>query len=293
MTTLLDSFTPIGVRDVFLPFLASYRPIWLGLGAVAFDLVLALTVTSLLRARVGYRAWRSLHWLAYAAWPVAVFHGLGTGSDARFGWLQALTVACVGVVAAAVAWRAHAAAGPPARRAVLGATTAAVAVVGVLWYANGPGGPGWAKRAGTPSALLARSTPPVTARRLPTHVVASVPERFNARLRGSIASVVDQSTGLVRVDIRARTTGGVRGLLWVRLQGRPVDDGGVAMSASGVAFGPTAAPNLYVGNVTALDGTQLAVLLRDSAGRRLALDVALNVESATRRVTGTLTAGPQ
>lgn len=288
-TTLLDAFTPIGLRDVFVPFLASYRPIWLGLGAVAFDLLLALTVTSLLRARVGYRVWRSLHWLAYAAWPIAVFHGLGTGSDARFGWLQALTSACVLVVAAAAVWRGHSAPGSPVRKTVLGASLAAVAVFGLVWYANGPGAAGWARKAGTPSALLARPTAPRTISR-PT---ASVPERFHATLRGSIASVVDQSTGLVRVDIRTRTTGGVRGRLWVRLQGEPVGDGGVQMSASGVAFGPTTAPNLYLGKVTALDGTQLEVALRDSAGRRLALQVALNVEPASRRVTGSLSGGEE
>ena len=59
VTTVLDSYAPVGLRDVFIPFVARYRPIWLGLGAVAFDLLLALTVTSLLRARIGWRARRS------------------------------------------------------------------------------------------------------------------------------------------------------------------------------------------------------------------------------------------
>src|SRR6185295_1982602 len=65
-TAVLDSFAPIRVIDAVLPFAGRYRPLWLGLGALAFDLLLAVTVTSLLRRRLGLRAWRNVHWLAYA-----------------------------------------------------------------------------------------------------------------------------------------------------------------------------------------------------------------------------------
>jgi DMSO/TMAO reductase YedYZ heme-binding membrane subunit len=288
-TTLLDSFTPIGLRDAFVPFLASYRPIWLGLGAVAFDLLLALTVTSLLRARIGVRLWRSLHWLAYAAWPVALAHGLGTGSDAGFGWLQALSVACIAVVGVAVARRLRTAAAPPARRALAAAGAAVLAVAGGIWYAGGPGSPGWARKAGTPSALLGHASFRAVAARQPSQTVADVPASpFSGRLSGHIASTVDQGSGLVRLDIRGRTTGGVSGLLWIRLQGSSVDDGGVQLSASGVAFGPSAAPNEYVGTITQLQGTQLVASLRNAAGRQLTLQVALHIDEATRSFSGTV-----
>lgn len=287
-TTLLDAFTPIGLRDAVVPFLASYRPVWLGLGAVAFDLLLALTVTSLLRARFGHRVWRSFHWLAYAAWPVAVLHGLGTGSDVRLGWLQVLTLGCLLLVGAAIAARVYAAGVEPSRKVAAAAAAGLAAVAGAAWYAQGPGAAGWARRAGTPTALLARPARLLVAHRRVAHQVSPLPSHFRARLDGSIASVVDQSSGLVRVDIRGHATGGVRGLIWVRLQGSPVGDGGVAMSASGVAFGPASAPNLYVGKVTALEGTQLAAAVRNAAGRRLSLRLALNVDAATRHVTGTV-----
>jgi DMSO/TMAO reductase YedYZ heme-binding membrane subunit len=292
VTTLLDSFTPIGVRDAFIPFLASYRPIWLGLGAVAFDLLLALTVTSLLRARVGYRAWRSLHWLAYAAWPVALAHGLGTGSDARFGWLQALAAGCVLLVVAALAARLYSSPAAPARRLLAAFGAACVLVAGAAWYAGGPGAKGWASRAGTPSALLPKTSRTVSrvaapARQQPVDLPAAP---FTAQLSGQISSVVESGTGLVRVDIRARTSGTVDGRLWIRLQGSPLDDGGVSMNASGVAFGPSAAPNAYVGTITALQGTELSLSLHNANGRKVALDVLLNVDQATRHVTGTLRA---
>lgn len=97
-SSVLDTYTKISLTDAFVPFVGSYRPFWLGLGALAFDLILALIVTSLIRVRLGLRLWRSVHWLAYAAWPVAVLHGLGTGTDSSQRWMQLFTLTCIGLV---------------------------------------------------------------------------------------------------------------------------------------------------------------------------------------------------
>jgi sulfoxide reductase heme-binding subunit YedZ len=102
---VLDTYTHISLTAAFVPFASSYKEGWLSLGAVALDLLLALTATSLLRDRLGYRAWRRVHWLAYACWPVAVVHGLGIGTDRTITWVLVLTLGCVGCVAAALAWR--------------------------------------------------------------------------------------------------------------------------------------------------------------------------------------------
>src|SRR5437763_15587837 len=102
VTSVLDGFAPINLLDAVLPFRSTYRPLWMGLGAFSFDFLLALVVTSLVRRRLGYRAWRAIHWLAYASWPVAVLHGLGTGSDTETWWMLGLTTACVAAVVAAV-----------------------------------------------------------------------------------------------------------------------------------------------------------------------------------------------
>lgn len=103
-TSVLDSFVSISVSDALVPFVGSYRPFWLGLGALSLDLLAALIITSLLRARIGLRAWRAIHWVAYASWPIAVAHGIGMGTDAS-GWLLWLTIACGALVAVAVAAR--------------------------------------------------------------------------------------------------------------------------------------------------------------------------------------------
>ncbi len=90
-TSVLDSFAPISLTASVIPFVSSYRPFWLGLGAVSFDLLLALAITSLVRRRLGYGRWRAVHWLAYACWPIAVLHGLGTGTDTKVWWMLVLT----------------------------------------------------------------------------------------------------------------------------------------------------------------------------------------------------------
>jgi predicted ferric reductase len=104
--TVLDTYTSISLAAAFIPFASAYKPVWLSLGAVALDLLIALIVTSLVRNRLGYRAWRRLHWLAYACWPVAVAHGFGIGTDRSATWVIVLTLACVGCVGATAAWRA-------------------------------------------------------------------------------------------------------------------------------------------------------------------------------------------
>jgi sulfoxide reductase heme-binding subunit YedZ len=105
LTTITDNFVPIDLQDALVPFISPYRPLWLGLGAIAFDLLIALTVTSLLRARLGHRSWRLVHWTAYLCWPVAAVHGLGTGSDTRTRWVLVITLLCVVAIACLTGWR--------------------------------------------------------------------------------------------------------------------------------------------------------------------------------------------
>ena len=114
ITTVADGFVRIPVQDAFIPFIGRYRPLWLGLGAIASDLLLALIITSLLRSRMSYRTWRALHWSAYACWPLALAHGLGTGTDTPVRWVLALTAACAAVVVILAGWRL-AVAGPGRR----------------------------------------------------------------------------------------------------------------------------------------------------------------------------------
>ena len=100
-TTVIDTYTSIGIQDAVIPFLSGYHRLWLGLGAIASDFFIALSITSALRQRIGHRFWRVVHWFGYLCWPIAMAHGLGIGTDRSQTWVFLLTVACGAAVLAA------------------------------------------------------------------------------------------------------------------------------------------------------------------------------------------------
>ena len=105
VTAVADSYVSISLAAAVIPFVSSYEPFWLGLGAVSLDLMAAVIVTSLVRSRIPRRAWRTVHWLSYGMYPVAVVHSIGSSTDLRSGWRLALTVSCVAAVAGAAVFR--------------------------------------------------------------------------------------------------------------------------------------------------------------------------------------------
>jgi predicted ferric reductase len=112
-TAIIDPYAGIGWLDAVLPFGSVYHPFWLGLGAVALDLMIAVLATTALRARISHARWRAVHWAGYACWPVALVHGWGIGGrDSRLHWVLSLDALCVLLVAAAVAWRLRSARHP-------------------------------------------------------------------------------------------------------------------------------------------------------------------------------------
>ena len=99
-SSVIDAYAGISWLDAIVPFGSVYRPFWLGLGAVAFDLMIALIATSLLRPRINARLWRAVHWTSYLCWPVAMIHSLGTGTDTS-GWALIVELSCLAAVGAA------------------------------------------------------------------------------------------------------------------------------------------------------------------------------------------------
>jgi sulfoxide reductase heme-binding subunit YedZ len=105
LSTLFDSVSPVHLLNAIVPFTGTYRPLGIGLGVVAIDLLAALIVTSLLRQRIGYRLWRAVHWGAYACWPAAMLHGFQSGSDTATMWARVVYLSCAALVAGGVVWR--------------------------------------------------------------------------------------------------------------------------------------------------------------------------------------------
>jgi hypothetical protein len=300
LTAALDSFAPISPVDAVVPFIGSYRPFWLGLGAVAFDLLLAVAITSLIRQRLGHRAWRATHWMAYACWPIALLHGLGTGSDVKSSWSLALTAVCVIAVAVAVCVRALA--GWPEHRIIRGGAlllTAVVPISLILWLPGGPLGRGWARRAGTPVSLLASRAPNAaspgassTSRRAGglTSKQGALRPPFEVSISGSISQVAGPQPGLVTVKIATRFSGPPPGRLDIEIDGHPVAEGGVSLSSSRVTLGNPTAPTDYRGQILSLNGNRLIASVANGEGRRLLLRVALGIEAGAGTVSGTLAA---
>ena len=297
LTTLLDGFAPIRVLDVVIPFRSAYRPVWLGLGTVGFDLLAAVTITSLMRHRVGYRGWRATHWLVYASWPLALVHSYGTGTDPKAHWMLLLTGLCVVVVLAAVIARVSA--GWPAHLAVrlsaLGA--AAVFPLGlVAWLLPGPLASGWAVRAGTPAALLASARASTT---VSGHGAASAsrgpagqrPPAVSARFRGRVRQQ-QLGPGAAVVDISLVVDDPSLRFIHIRIEGQAIPGGGVAMSDSQVSAGPASNPDRYSGRVTALAGATIQASAADATGATVAIAAELQSQARDGSASGILTARP-
>ncbi|QCQ17614.1 ferric reductase-like transmembrane domain-containing protein [Microbacterium sp. RG1] len=105
VSLLFDSYAQLNLVDLLVPFLATYRPFWLGLGTVAVDLVIAVIATALLRHRIGSRAFRVVHFGTYLLWPISLAHAIGAGTDGTQAWFIALAGVCASAVGVAVAWR--------------------------------------------------------------------------------------------------------------------------------------------------------------------------------------------
>ena len=297
-TVILDGFAPIGWKDAVIPFASPYRTLWLGLGSVAFDVLVALLVTSLLRHRVGHRTWKFIHWFAYLCWPLVVVHGLATGSDTHVGLVLLLTLACVAAVILALWWRLSV--GWPDHVGVRSAGIVAslvAPIVLIAWLAGGPLAAGWSRRSGTPASVLARisaatsaagstpsSSPAATASGAGTLPAAP----FSAQVTGTFSDSPTGGGGQVTVRLILTLTGAATGSLEGDLVGQPVEGGGVLLNTSAVRFGPASQPSLYTGAVAGLRGQQIDARVT-SAGHST-LELVLNVQIEGSRVAGTLQA---
>ncbi len=285
---VLDSYAPIGWLDALIPLKGSYRPLWLGLGALSLDLLLAVIVTSLVRDRLGYRRWRAVHWAAYASWLSAVFHGLGTGSDTKTTWALVLTVACVLSVVVALALRLVI--GWPAHRTLRlsAAALAGVSIIGLTGWVNaGPLRPGWARAAGTPASLLARNASPASA---PSSRASSLTQPFSGALTGTLTQSPPDGSGQIRLTLDMTVSGSIPAALKVVITGQPSPGGGVSETGSGVSFTPTTG-GTWTGSLTALDGQRLTCHVTRGS-QALTLRLNLSIAADTGAISGQVRGGP-
>jgi hypothetical protein len=282
VTTLLDPFAGVHVIDALIPFTGSYRPIWLGLGALASDLMIAIAITSVVRRRLGHGVWRATHWLSYLCWPVAVMHTVGTGSDVKQVWLLALTAACMLAVVIAVWFRIGF--GWPAQRRLRGtavAASVALPAAFLVWLPSGPLASNWARRAGTPASLLATTTGSASSRH------SSAVTAFQATLLGTVTQSTN-ADGLAVVEIALTVENARLPVAHVEITGEQ-QGGGVQMTSSAVTIGTARDSGEFSGEVSSLDGTDIDADV-SSGSQTLKLVMALQLRSGA--VSGTLELTP-
>ena len=285
-TTVLDGYVPIGLVDVFLPFHSPYRPLYIGLGALGLDLLLAVLVTSALRHRIGYGSWRFVHWLAYLCWPIALIHGLGSGTDTQLPLVLGVEAVCTAAVLAAFAWRMATGRTLPVggrSAAAIGAVVLTLAIAG--FAALGPLRPGWSHRSGTSSALLSQlaakngstatgATPGTTAGSIP-----AVP--FSSQVTGTQSQTSPDSQGSIRVTLAMHLDDPSATPLTVVLDGTQ-SGSGVSLSSGTVSLGP------YQGQVTGLNGGTVVGTV--STPRPVTLTVTIRSDRQTGTLSGTVSA---
>ena len=105
LTTVIDGYVPVSWLNVIVPFTSSYKTLWVGLAAISVDLLIAITVTSLLRNKINLKWWKYIHYLAYVAWVLALLHALGAGTDR--GITQVIAGISVAVVMATALVRVY------------------------------------------------------------------------------------------------------------------------------------------------------------------------------------------
>jgi len=295
VTTILDAYAPIRLVDAVIPFISSYRPIWLGLGALAFDIILALVITSLVRVRIGLKTWRGIHWFAYACFPIVVVHALGTGSDASQHWLLAVVIVCVAAVVLAVLarlWQIRSERMPLAIAGTAMVIVLPLALIG--WANNGPLALGWAARAGTPKSLLggrSSSAAPTSQPASTTSATSSLPNPpYSGSVAGSISATPTDSAGNTSVTLGLTTSGSAHARLKIVLNGQSDGNGGLnTLTSSTATYGPTSNPNLYSGTVIALQNNAISISLSTTSTTpaKLLIDTTVSINFSAGTVTGT------
>lgn len=285
-TAILDAYAPIGWLDAVVPLRSGYRPLWLGLGALSVDLLLAVTITSLLRPRIDYRLWRFVHWASYACWPVALLHGLGTGTDTRLGWVLFLNLACLLSVMVAVWWRvAVTATRQPGPRLAAVAASIVVPALIVVWLVAEPLQPGWARKAGTPAPLLGA----------PAAAAAAIPSAspdpagtgaFTSPFTASFSGTATTPDGGASVVVDGALSDGAAGRVHLDLETESTDRGRLQLTGGTATLGTDSQPAMFRGTVSSAGRRALRLSLQGPGGRTLELDVRMRMDMQSGTANG-------
>ena len=101
-----DGYTDFGLADLLVPGASSWKPLPVAWGIVAFYLLLAVELTSLLMDRIPKRTWKAIHLLSYLVYVLATVHFLVAGTDAANAPVRIAAIASAGAIAFFTLYRA-------------------------------------------------------------------------------------------------------------------------------------------------------------------------------------------
>lgn len=293
---VLDKYSHIGFKDIFIPFLSQYRPIWVGVGAVAIDLGLAVLITSLLRVKMGYRSWKAIHWIAYPIFVLSLIHALGTGSDTVMSYGKLFYLVIGGVFVLAVIARLLSARQMVAgRKIALIGLSFVVSLVILVWTFVGPLASNWATRAkgGLAQAVLTSTKVPVkstttttTEPRLRSLVIGS---GYTSGWSGKVDESPANSQGEIAIRLIGTLSQDPSFKLSIVLIGFP-QDGGVSMASSLVEIASDSGTILYKGTVTSLSGTTIVSSISSATGASVTINSSLTLSNSSSSFSGTVKA---
>ena len=76
-----DQFMPYNVAQILIPFISPYRPVWVGVGVIAFWLILLVSITFYIRSRITMKTFRVIHYLSFISYIAAAAHSVFSGTD--------------------------------------------------------------------------------------------------------------------------------------------------------------------------------------------------------------------
>lgn len=289
VSAILDPFVAVGVSSTVVPFTSKYRPLWVGLGTVAFDLFLVIIATSIIRHRFNHGVWKKIHYLSWAIVSFALFHAIGTGSDTQVKIVEVIYVAVILLVGIAGAFRAiKEFAFSSSKKAFASVGLLGVPVLLLVWATQGPLKLGWAK-VSTGFSFFPSITPSSTTKSNTTATVSTVGSgSFSLPVNGNISgSLIESQTnsGLAIITMRG-SVAGTPDKVAVQLNGS-AQDGSLVLQSSNAFFGTSSVPNLYSGTVSQASGSILVLSLNGPTG---ALRAQLNVTASGTSFSGVFSA---
>jgi sulfoxide reductase heme-binding subunit YedZ len=98
-----DNYIKLTLADLVIPFTSPYRPLFVGLGVLAFYLMFLLALSFYARRQLGQKTFRTLHYASYLTYLLVTWHSLGAGSDSHLLW--PLYVLSLGAISYLTMWR--------------------------------------------------------------------------------------------------------------------------------------------------------------------------------------------